>query len=44
MKKEYIKPVAEAIEVKLSTMLCVSGNIGDEDATEPALAPNMEDF
>lgn len=43
MKKEYIKPVVEEITVELTAMLCVSGEIGG-DATEPALAPEMEDF
>jgi len=43
MKKEYIMPKSEEIEIKLATMLCVSGDIGG-DATEPAFSPEMEDF
>ena len=43
MKKQYIMPKAEAIELKMTSMLCVSGDFGG-DANEPALSPEMEDF
>jgi hypothetical protein len=40
MKKKYIIPEVEVIELGLQTMLCISGDIGEE-ATEPALAPEL---
>ena len=47
MKKEYMMPMAEEIEVRLATMLCFSGDISDDDAEEPAHAiqlDELEDF
>lgn len=41
MKKKYIIPEAEVIELGLQAMLCVSGEISEE-ATEPALAPDLD--
>ena len=38
MRKEYIEPQVEAIEMLPEGMLCLSGDING-DATEPALAP-----
>ena len=38
MKRVYVTPETEVIEMKPSCMLCVSGEIGG-DATEPARAP-----
>ena len=43
MKKKYIMPQAEEIEIKLTSMLCVSGGFGD-DADGPAQSPEMEVF
>ena len=43
MKKEYIMPVMEKIELKMTSMLCVSGDLGG-DADEPAHSPEMDDF
>ena len=43
MKKKYINPEVEAIEAELLTVLCISGDI-DDDASEPALAPELIDF
>ena len=43
MKKQYIMPKAEEIELKMTSMLCLSGGLGG-DAEEPALAPDMDNF
>ena len=43
MKQKYIIPEVEAIEAELLTVLCISGDIGD-DASDPALAPELIDF
>lgn len=43
MKKQYIMPQVEEIELKMTSMLCVSGDLGG-DANEPAHSPEMEDF
>ena len=43
MKKKYIIPEVEEIMMDLQSMLCISGDIGD-DASEPALAPELIDF
>ena len=43
MKKQYIMPKAEAIELKMTSILCVSGDLGG-DANEPALAPDMDNY
>ena len=41
MKKEYMEPQMEAIDMLPEGMLCVSGDI-IEEATEPALAPELD--
>jgi hypothetical protein len=41
MKKEYIEPQMEVIDMLPEGMLCVSGDI-IEEATEPALAPELD--
>ena len=41
MKKEYIMPVMEVIELKMTSILCISGELG-ANAGEPALAPEMD--
>ena len=43
MKKKYIIPEVEEMEIELLSILCLSGDIGD-DASDPALAPEQEDF
>ena len=43
MKKQYIIPKAEEIELEMTFMLCVSGDLGG-DADEPAHAPDMDIF
>ena len=40
MKKKYIIPEVEVIELGLQTMLCISGEMGG-DANEPAYAPDL---
>ena len=42
MKKKYIIPEVEEMEIELLSILCLSGDIGD-DASEPALAPDLDD-
>ena len=42
MKKKYIIPEVEEMELGLQAMLCVSGEIVEE-ASEPALAPDLDD-
>ncbi len=42
MKKKYIIPDAEVIEMNLQTILCLSGDIGGE-ASDPALAPELDE-
>ena len=42
MRKEYIEPQVEAIEILLDGILCLSGGIYG-DATEPALAPEQDE-
>ena len=41
--KKYIVPVMEVIELKMTSMLCISGNLGGE-ANEPAHSPEMDDL
>ena len=41
MKKKYIEPQMEVIDMLPEGMLCVSGDI-IEEATEPALVPELE--
>ena len=41
MKKQYIMPKVEEIELNMTFMLCVSGELGG-DANEPAHAPDMD--
>ena len=43
MKKDYIMPVMEEIELKMTSILCISGELG-ANAGEPALAPEMDDL
>ena len=40
MRRQYIMPTVEEIELKMASMLCVSGKLGG-DAEEPAHAPDM---
>ena len=42
MKKKYIIPEVEEMEIELLSILCLSGDIGD-DASEPALGPDLDD-
>ena len=42
MKKKYIIPEVEEIEIELLSILCLSGDIGG-DASDPALAPDLDD-
>ncbi|MBR1881199.1 MAG: hypothetical protein IJ804_10720 [Prevotella sp.] len=42
IKKKYMMPKTEEIEIKMTSMLCVSGDFGD-DADEPALSPLLGD-
>ena len=42
MKKKYIIPEVEEMEIELLSILCLSGDIGG-DASEPALAPDLDD-
>jgi hypothetical protein len=42
MKKKYIIPEAEEIQMDLQTILCISGDIGG-DADEPAFIPELGD-
>ena len=41
MKKEYMEPQMEVIDMLPEGMLCVSGELGGE-ATEPGLAPELD--
>ena len=41
MKKKYMEPQMEVIDMLPEGMLCVSGDI-IEEATEPALVPELE--
>ena len=41
MKKKYMEPQIEVIDMLPEGMLCVSGDI-IEEATEPALVPELE--
>ena len=43
MKKKYIEPQMEAIDMLPEGMLCVSGDI-IEEATEPALVPELDEL
>ena len=42
MKKKYIIPEVEEMEIELLSILCLSGDIGG-DASDPALAPDLDD-
>ena len=42
MKKKYIIPEVEEMEIELLSILCLSGDIGG-DASEPALGPELDD-
>ena len=42
MKKKYIIPEVEEMEIELLSILCLSGDIGD-DASEPALGSELDD-
>ena len=42
MKKKYIIPEVEEIEIDLQTILCISGFL-EGDASDPALAPELDD-
>ena len=39
MKKEYIKPMSEEVNIELTTMLAISGNAPDSDDSEFGGAP-----
>ena len=43
MKKEYNMPVMELIELKMTSILCISGELG-ANAGEPALVPEMDEL
>ena len=43
MKKEYITPEIKVIDIKMSGMLCVSGEI-DGSANQDALSPDLLDY
>ena len=40
MKKEYITPEMEVMEIRMSGMLCVSGDVEGE-TSQDALAPDI---
>ena len=42
MKKKYIIPEVEEIEIELLSILCLSGDLGG-NASDPALAPELDD-
>ena len=42
MKKEYITPEIEVMEIRMSGMLCLSGDLED-DANQDALSPDLQD-
>ena len=42
MKKEYIRPETEVMEIKTSGMLCISGEL-DGDANQDAMSPGLSD-
>lgn len=39
MKKQYINPEMEMVRLEQTVILCVSGQLIDDEATEPASAP-----
>ena len=43
MKKKYAMPEMLAIDMRVQTMLCISGELGGE-ATEPGLAPELDEM
>ncbi|SFW10796.1 hypothetical protein SAMN02910409_0210 [Prevotellaceae bacterium HUN156] len=43
MKKEYMEPLMEAVEIATMGMLCVSGGIDDDPATDPAKSRLFDD-
>lgn len=43
MKKQYIVPHTDIVEMRYSGILAVSGNLGD-DATGPAMGRDLFDF
>lgn len=43
MKREYMEPRMEAIEIAVQQMLAFSGGLGGDPATEPAKAPGLFD-
>ena len=42
MKKRYVEPLMEAMEIESEGMLCVSGGMSENPASTPALAPYYE--
>lgn len=42
MKRVYVTPETEVLEMKPSSILCISGDLGG-DATEPGHAPEWSD-
>ena len=42
MKKSYLKPETEVIEIESAGMLCLSTGVGDAD--KPALSPEFGDW
>ena len=43
MKKEYIRPETEVMELRTSGMLCLLSGEIDGDATEDAQSPGLSD-
>ena len=43
MRKEYIEPQMEVIDMRMQSMLCISGGLGG-DAKEPGLAPELDEL
>ena len=44
MKKVYIKPVAEVIDIQISSMLCLSAGMGGSQNSSEALGREDEDY
>jgi hypothetical protein len=42
MRKEYIEPQMEVIDMRMQSMLCISGGLGG-DAKEPGMAPELDE-
>lgn len=44
MKKTYSKPVAEVIDIQISSMLCLSAGMGGSQNNSDALGREDEDY